>query len=194
MANISNITKNSLVSGTSDNDTIENFAGGVTIQSGAGDDSIYNSTFSGYTINGSNGYVTIDAGAGNDTICNYNRYVSINGGAGNDEIWNYSGANVTITAGDGDDYIWCGGANVIQYSSGDGNDTIRGFSTTTTLKIGGGYGTYTSQRSKSRKEFTRQRKAAKIFSLTSGTAQSSSWARRLWRRSTLILRKAIHGN
>ena len=145
MANIYNTARNTLLSGTSDNDTIKNSAGGVTIQSGAGDDSIYNSTFSGYTINGSNGYVTIDAGADNDTICNYNRYVSINGGAGNDEIWNYSGANVTITAGDGDDYIWCGGANVIQYSSGDGNDTIRGFNTTTTLKIGGGYGTYTSQ-------------------------------------------------
>ena len=79
-----NRNKNSLVSGTSGNDTIYNDAGGVTIFGGAGNDFIYNFTLSNYTVNGDYGYVTIDGGAGNDSIESHDPYVSINGGEDND--------------------------------------------------------------------------------------------------------------
>ena len=68
MANISNSTKNTVITGTSYADTIANYAERVTIKSSAGDDSLY----SHYGIN----YVNIDAGAGNDTIYSRGGYYS----------------------------------------------------------------------------------------------------------------------
>ena len=81
---------------------------------------------------------------GNDSFENSRSKVSINGSKGNDSISN-SGSNVTIGGGAGDDLISLGSdasSNVINYKSGDGNDTIEGFNSTSTLKIGGGTGTY----------------------------------------------------
>ncbi|MBR5914102.1 MAG: hypothetical protein IKZ58_07065, partial [Selenomonadaceae bacterium] len=73
--------------------------------------------------------VTIDAGAGNDTIKNSGDNVSISGGAGADKISLSSSAqNVTINGGAGVDTIYTNGkGNLIQYGSGDGNDVIVGF-------------------------------------------------------------------
>ena len=87
------------------NDTIYNYGGrSLSVDAGAGNDYIYNSVGSSAKIN---------AGAGNDTIVSkdYNYHVSINGGTGNDTISLKS-----------DSY-----GTVINYTNGDGNDTIYGF-------------------------------------------------------------------
>ena len=142
-----NRNKNSLVSGTSDNDTIYNDAGGVTIFGGAGSDFIFNFTLSNYTVNGDYGYVTIDGGAGNDSIDSNDPYVSINGGADNDSIdvnnWRY----VTIRGGKGNDTVNnVGVKNIIQYANGDGQDVVFDFDENDTLQIvdGASYSTMIS--------------------------------------------------
>ena len=172
MANINNTANDTLLSGTSGNDSIENkrhwgvSTENVTIDAGAGNDSISNHFGANISINAGadNDYiynmegssVTIDAGAGNDTIANggydiiWNWHdggsnVSINAGAGNDYISNW-GSNVSISAGAGNDSIQNNGSNVLfNYSSDDGNDTISGFNSTSTLSItGGSYSTQVS--------------------------------------------------
>ena len=130
MAKIFNTNSNTIISGTSGNDTIKNggenfsgywFEGGskITIKAGKGNDYIDN------TQNGDNS--SINAGSGNDTIDGGASFVTISGGKGNDRIDLHSGGNL------------------IRYSSGDGNDTIRGFNESDTLTItGGSYSTQTS--------------------------------------------------
>ena len=162
---ISNGNDNILVSGTSGDDTISNYGSKVTIKAGAGNDNIYND------YEGSS--VTIDGGTGNDFIENSGgSFVSINGSKGNDTIFTdgyetdsyttdeygnsvlnhekYEAENNTIVGGAGNDLISLGSNaanNLIQYKSGEGNDTIAGFNSTSTLKIGGGKGTYSTQQS-----------------------------------------------
>ena len=109
------------------NNSVDNGGDSVTIQSssgkdffinnsvdsGAGDDLIFN--------NSSSKNSTIFAGAGNDSIGNSSSYVTISGGVGNDTINNGTG-----------------GFNVLyKYNSGDGNDNIIGFDATSTLSITG---------------------------------------------------------
>ncbi|MBQ3337815.1 MAG: calcium-binding protein, partial [Selenomonadaceae bacterium] len=107
MADIYNTANDTLLSGTSKADSIQN--GGVWDGS--------------YHYGGSN--VTIDAGAGNDSIYNnYGSDVTINAGAGNDSIYNDFGSNVTINAGDGSDSISNSGGYV-SISTGDGDDSIQ---------------------------------------------------------------------
>ena len=85
--------EHTLVSGTSGNDTIKNWADYVTIKSGSGNDSINSSM--GY-------YATINGGTGNDTI-NLSRYASViqyANGDGNDTIQGYTSASrINITSG-----------------------------------------------------------------------------------------------
>ena len=83
MANFTNNSSNTTISGTSNADTIRNNSGGsrVLITAGAGNDSIYNAAQR----------VTVDAGDGNDTINNSNSYVSISAGSGDDSIYSYYG-------------------------------------------------------------------------------------------------------
>ncbi len=121
-ANITNETSNTLVSGTSYDDSISNYATDVTISGGGGYDTVYNSE------DASNSSISGDEG--NDSIKNYASQVTIEGGAGNDSIVNQDSENV-----------------LFKYSSGDGNDTIKGFNPTSTLKIGDGTGTYSTQTS-----------------------------------------------
>ena len=134
MADIYNTASNTLLAGTSGNDSIKNGGywyedsnyiwhnGGsnVTINAGKGNDSIYNG-------GGSN--VTINAGAGDDYIYNRGANSSINGGSGSDTIYNYSGTSLTINAGTGDDSIynwdWKGNDSV---NGGAGDDTITNLS------------------------------------------------------------------
>lgn len=111
---LENSTVNTIISGTSENDTIYNTGAVVTIQAGAGDDSIKN---------------TADL-------------AKIYGADGNDIIYNYSSSKVTLVGGKGDDSIRAdyydigyGVNNVIQYTYGDGNDTILNFGSNDTLKI-----------------------------------------------------------
>lgn len=136
-----NQTPNTLVSGTNNNDTIYNHAGGTTILGGDGNDYIYSSVDEDYTVNGSYGQLTIDAGNGNDTVISYDPNVSINGSDGNDIIYTrgeYTG--VTVRGGAGDDTLLntvSGTAHLYQYADGDGNDIIISFDASDTLDIEG---------------------------------------------------------
>ena len=137
------------------NDSIQNVGNNNTIDLGAGDDFIFNSDSDSVTIDGGSGNdyidnngsnnVSIDAGTGSDFIYNIGSNVTIDAGAGSDTIWN-AGTDTTINAGAGNDSIQNSGSNVLfKYSAGDGNDSINGFNETSTLQIGGGVGTYSSQ-------------------------------------------------
>ena len=135
-----NQTKNTVVNGTSKNDSIENVAGGVIIRAGAGNDFIYNNTTWSHTINGGYGYVTIDGGAGDDSIESHDPNMSINAGAGDDIILMVgSHAGITVRGGSGDDSILSslggGTGKIYQYATGDGNDVISGFGTNDTLML-----------------------------------------------------------
>ena len=147
----SNIISNTILSGTSGNDTINNSARNVTISAGAGNDSVCSTAY----------YVTVNAGAGNDTVRMTGDYVSVNGGAGNDLITNASISNYcnTLRGGDGSDSIFNygymnyvdGGAGSdyiynryyrATLSGGEGNDVIYSFHTYNSLgnSINGGAG------------------------------------------------------
>ena len=92
MADIFNGNSNSLVSGTSGNDYIDNHGRHVLVNSGKGNDTICNYvggvSVSGYEAN----YSSLLAGAGNDYIDNHGNHSLIDGGKGNDTICNYVGA------------------------------------------------------------------------------------------------------
>ena len=126
MANINNTANDTLLSGTSGDDSIQN--GGYWYED------------SNYIWHDGGSYVTMDAGDGDDYIRNYQGdKVLIAGGNGNDSISN-SGSNVTMDAGAGDDSISLNHDskyNVILYNEGDGNDTVKGFNADDTLKISG---------------------------------------------------------
>ena len=176
---ITNKNDNTVVSGSSSNDTIYNYGSRVGINAYAGND--YLVSFSTLISDSYYGYVTIDGGAGDDTVEGFGHLTYINGGSGNDSLYS-SGKNNTVIAGTGNDYVVnygsyniinagtgndtienksigdhstiTGGAgndlislssasdaNVIVYSAGDGDDTILGFNTDDTLYITNG--TYT---------------------------------------------------
>ena len=167
--------ENSTIDGGAGNDSIDNFGDSVTIDGGAGNDYIDNyGSYSTIDLGEGNDYIrnystfsTIFGGAGSDDIYNNdsanakidggvgNDYVinnakskntEINGGADNDYIGN-AAKKVTINGGAGDDTISNEEAeNVLfKYAEGDGNDLIQGFDATSTLQIGGGTGTYSTQ-------------------------------------------------
>jgi len=152
MAEIKNYNEDSLVSGTNDRDTIENYSDYVTIDGSGGNDYINNGDIekdAGYyvSINGGEGddkiynwkgeFVTINAGAGNDTIETHESKVLINGGADNDRIWNHVCDLVTINGGDGNDTIYSWGNNVT-INGGAGNDYIYSYSENGTINGGAG--------------------------------------------------------
>ena len=134
--NITNSTSYRTLTGTSYGDTIKNiYSGGgdnVSINTGAGKDTIYNNW--GY-------YVTIDAGDGDDTITSYRGSGdSINGGAGADiiSLSASEGLNI-IRGGTGNDTIYGDSvAQIFQYENGDGYDSIVGYSANDTITITGG--------------------------------------------------------
>ena len=66
MATIHNITTDTTVVATHHMDTVLNYAGGVMVSTGSGNDSIYSNVLN--TINSHWGYVTIDGGDGDDFI------------------------------------------------------------------------------------------------------------------------------
>ncbi len=135
--------------GTDGNDSIENVFDNMTIDGGAGNDSITNYGGNNVTIDGGAGndsitnsgsYASIDGGEGNDTIYASGNRITINGGDGNDYLYSNGGDSVTIDGGDGNDSITNTGANVLfLYAAGDGNDVISGFKSNSTLSISGGY-------------------------------------------------------
>ena len=131
MSEIYNLNSNTLLSGTSGNDYLQNMEGNnVTINAGEGNDSVYNDA-SNVSIFGGNGNDSIKTGAPEDSS-NLNAY--IDGGEGNDRIYNYGSDYAVIVGNLGDDYIDNWGENVLfKYKEGDGNDIIQGFNETSTL-------------------------------------------------------------
>ena len=160
--------------GTSGKDTYTNKVSGVKLSALAGNDYVYSTGASvsidggagaDTLINGDDGtelanFVTIIGGDGNDRISNWDNNVTIYGGAGNDTIFNAEdnstgvvifgdagndsirtwGDRVTITGGAGNDAIRnyvSSSQNLYKYSSGDGVDTIEGMTTGDTLSLSG---------------------------------------------------------
>ena len=131
-----NYETETIFSGTEGNDTLRNYAGGVTIRAGAGNDSIQSIVLTDYVFNREYGHVTIDGGAGNDTITSFDPRVSLNGGDGDDSVNANGWENVTLKGGAGDDTIVAKGLrNVIEYGANDGNDLIVGYDSTSTVLI-----------------------------------------------------------
>ena len=136
---LANTTTNTVLSGSSGDDTIENHAGGVQIDAGDGNDLVINSISTTYTINNNYGYVTIDGGAGDDSIAAYDPYLSVNGGAGDDLIDARMYSDVTIRGGAGNDVVQAyGNRNVFEYAADDGDDYILGYNSTDTIRIDDG--------------------------------------------------------
>ena len=127
---IENRTPNIVVSGTSDDDTIENYsAEGVTINAGDGDDSIKN--YGSLTA--------VNGGDGDDDIYNFSSQVTITGGAGKDSIENWEGSSVSIDGGAGKDYIENYESDAVSIYGGDDNDKIDN-SDSSNATINGGKG------------------------------------------------------
>ncbi len=141
-ASLSNSRSSTLVSGTSADDTIYTSGSYVTVDGGAGNDSIKSGSSSYSVVNGGadsdtiRGYFassTIQGGAGNDLIAadHYwsNKVPYINGGDGNDTITNdSSGTHGSIDGGAGNDLLkfkGYGGPNGSTINGGDGNDTLQ---------------------------------------------------------------------
>lgn len=152
MADIYSIKSVTLLSGTSEDDTIENHGDYVTINAFSGDDSIKNLSGDYITINADDGddyiysnnsnSITINGGTGNDTIYNNGNNDKLFGGVGDDSIYSYRAKNTSIDAGAGNDFISLSSHHstniLIKYSLGEGNDIVSGFDADDTLSISGG--------------------------------------------------------
>ena len=158
---ISNSASNVSISSGSGDDFIENRDGNsnVTVDAGDGNDYIYNPDGENCLINAGTGDDRVDLAIlrtkvfledGDDLFYAYGTRwpfsdentgddYFVDGGAGDD--------NFVLHGGKGDDFIKnVDGANLlITYTTGDGNDYVNGFNATSTLRIGGGTSTYSSQ-------------------------------------------------
>ena len=121
MANFRNDNSNTLLSGTSGDDSIRN--GGSWYENGVDT----------WHDGGSN--VTINAAEGNDSVDNYfGSKVTINTGASNDYVWN-GGSSVTINTGEGNDLVYNDGSSVT-INTGAGNDYVANWSDKVTISGG----------------------------------------------------------
>lgn len=111
---ITNENDDTLVSGSSSNDSILNYGSNSTVRAFGGKDTVENFGF----------YSVIYGGNGNDTITNTSENSTINGGAGNDSITNSENTEAVIFAGAGNDYIFNSHAYYPSLDGGDGNDKI----------------------------------------------------------------------
>ena len=128
MADISNSRSNTVIIGTSDNDTINNRGDSVTIDSGNGDDYICNyDSWSSSGINvlayGDNGDDTLINGYHNTFYGSKGNGASLIGGEGTDSICNEGGDSVSIDGGKGNDFIRNRG-KLVTITGGAGNDFI----------------------------------------------------------------------
>ncbi len=117
-------------------DFISNFYARETkINSGAGNDIVYNRNYGSYA--------TINTGNGNDYVYNgiASDHSKISLGAGNDILINKESDNVTVNGGKGNDLIEVDADStdvIIEYKIGDGDDTIYGYNLTDTVSLTGG--------------------------------------------------------
>ncbi len=137
----SNFSSKAVLSGTSANDSLNNFANIVTVYGGGGDDLIYNGWFGSNSI--------LQGESDNDSIFSYASDSLLKGGNGNDYLYSGEGGS-TLIAGSGDDNIL-----VEKYSNstsdsytlidaGKGNDNINLYSIkSSTILAGGGNDTIT---------------------------------------------------
>ena len=152
---LENSVNATLITGTADNDSILNFGDDVTIDSRAGNDTIYSglddqkadrvSINAGegdnvVSIQGGSDSVTIRTGDGNNLIGSTSPNNAVYSGAGNDSVVFYTGAdNNTMETGDGDDVIDAVGHNVT-IDAGAGNDKIRTYRNAYDITIKAGKG------------------------------------------------------
>ena len=123
--------------GSSGNDTVQNDADKVKINTGAGNDSVRN-----YYLGND---CTINTGDGNDSVENSGDSVKINTGAGNDyvgvDIHFFSSdyvSSVKIDAGAGNDSIYINNSSDISVNGGDDRDYIKNSSSYVTIDGGKG--------------------------------------------------------
>ncbi|MBQ9487818.1 MAG: hypothetical protein IJU91_08495 [Selenomonadaceae bacterium] len=125
----SNHSNYTVVSGTSDADTIYNYGSHVTVQGNSGND--YLVSFGEFIVgNTYEGDVKIYGGYGSDSIAAYGESLIAYGGVGADSIYT-SGDDSTVVGGTGNDTIYIGGVPerlTIKYDLGDGNDVVQDFS------------------------------------------------------------------
>ncbi len=147
---IENYGHQAVLNGNNGAEYIRNYAAfNVSIDGGAGDDTIYNSgSFASInggadndTIYNSAGYASIAGGAGADTIYSEGQNNVINGGEGADDIDN-RGDYSTVVGGADDDVIRNYGAGA-SINGGSGADSIISYGTNATLEGGGGNDTLT---------------------------------------------------
>ena len=122
----------SINAGEGNNYISSGYGKNVSIISGAGNDTIIDATYGMGAIGGNN--ININSGAGNDSISNYGDNVTINAGAGDDSIYNSTGylgdyvLKVSVNGGAGNDYItYSENSAHATTNGGVGNDTIRLF-------------------------------------------------------------------
>lgn len=124
-------TQYTLLAGTPYSDTISNDRPGVTIQSGAGNDSIY-TWFNRQQIDAGEGDDTVyigsvggrvTAGGGNDSVKIYGTVSTAYGNEGNDTLISAS-SQQTLYGNEGNDYINLGYGDTVLGDGGEGNDTI----------------------------------------------------------------------
>ena len=142
------VPESPLISGTKGNDTIENERSNVLINSGNGNDEIYNGGHWDYSWHDGGDNVSIDGSSGDDSIRSWGNNVLIDAGAGNDSIsnggyWGYSwyegGDNISIDGGADDDYIFNDNSgNNVLIDAGTGNDTIYNNGDSVTINAGVG--------------------------------------------------------
>jgi len=131
-AELEDYLNNMTLDGGAGKDTISNYKGiNPLIDGGAGNDSIRNGEYNNNVNN-----PTIDGGEGDDTIDNYGNNPLITGGSGNDSIYN-DGDKPTIISGNGNDYISSSGDDAT-ITSGAGDDTITSSGDNVTIEAGTG--------------------------------------------------------
>ncbi|MBR1730162.1 MAG: calcium-binding protein, partial [Selenomonadaceae bacterium] len=137
--NITNSTANTLITGTSENDSIINLGDNVTISIADGDNTILNGSDGAaannvlISVGGGNNAITIQGGSDKSTVLtgNGNNLIESTSpnplyiaGSGSDSLTFYTGSdNGTMIAGDGNDVIRAVGYNVT-INAGAGDDTI----------------------------------------------------------------------
>ena len=136
---ITELNTGATVTLTANNDTVTVTPGtaktGVTVNCGAGDDTIAHVEDGASTVN-------VNGEAGDDTMTtNATTGDTFNGGNGNDTLTGAAGADI-ISGGSGNDVI-VGGAGANTLNGGDGNDTITGGAGVDTITCGSGTNTVT---------------------------------------------------